>query len=163
SNLGWPEAGRRFQTAGQDAPRRNLVSANRSRALLAGPQRGPRGGHRADARRHLLRRPAGAAPRPRAAAAVAQRGADHERRAAGDAVRRALTLDVDNPASVVACVGRAREGARTVRDVISAEMWEAINTTNLTLLEGDLSARLRKGPYSVYGYVRERSALFWGL
>src|SRR6266576_1223022 len=60
-------------------------------------------------------------------------------------------------------VGRAREGARTVRDVISAEMWEAINTTNLTLLEGDLSARLRKGPYSVYGYVRERSALFWGL
>src|SRR4029079_15960401 len=31
------------------------------------------------------------------------------------------------------------------------------------LLEGDLSARLRKGPYSVYGYVRERSALLWGL
>ena len=80
-----------------------------------------------------------------------------------DAVLSALTLDVDNPASVVACIGRAREGARTVRDVISAEMWEAINTTNLTLLEGDLSARLRKGPYSVYGYVRERSALFWGL
>ena len=80
-----------------------------------------------------------------------------------DSVLSALTLDADNPASVVACIGRAREGARTVRDVISAEMWEAVNTTNMTLLEGDLSARLRKGPYSVYGYVRERSALFWGL
>jgi uncharacterized alpha-E superfamily protein len=55
---------------------------------------------------------------------------------------------------VVSCVGRAREGSRTLRDVISAEMWEAINTTNLTLHEGDLSARLRTGPYSVYQYVR---------
>lgn len=74
-----------------------------------------------------------------------------------------LTLDAANPGSVVSCVGRAREGSRTLRDVISAEMWEAINTTNLTLHEGDLSARLRTGPYSVYQYVRERSALFWGL
>ena len=80
-----------------------------------------------------------------------------------DDVLAALTLDAENPSSVVSCVARAREGARTVRDVISAEMWEAINTTNLTLLEGDLSARLRTGPYSVYQYVRERSALTWGL
>ncbi|HSS58337.1 MAG TPA: alpha-E domain-containing protein [Solirubrobacteraceae bacterium] len=80
-----------------------------------------------------------------------------------DEVLRALTLEPDNPTSVIACIGRAREGARTVRDVISAEMWEAVNTTNLTLVEGDLSARLRSGPYSVYGYVKERCALFWGL
>jgi uncharacterized alpha-E superfamily protein len=80
-----------------------------------------------------------------------------------DEVLAHLTLDAENPASVVSCVGRAREGSRTLRDVISAEMWEAINTTNLTLHEGDLSARLRTGPYSVYQYVRERSALFWGL
>jgi uncharacterized alpha-E superfamily protein len=64
---------------------------------------------------------------------------------------------------VVACIGRAREGARTVRDVISAEMWEAVNTTNLELSEGDLSGRLRTGPSSVYVYVKERCALFWGL
>ena len=30
-----------------------------------------------------------------------------------------LTLDADNQLSVISCVGRAREGARTVRDVIS--------------------------------------------
>jgi len=80
-----------------------------------------------------------------------------------DEVLERLTLDADDPFSVVSCVRRAREGARTVRDVISAEMWEAVNTTNLTLLEGDLSARLRSGPYSFYQYVKERSALFWGL
>ncbi|MGI8623006.1 MAG: alpha-E domain-containing protein [Solirubrobacteraceae bacterium] len=80
-----------------------------------------------------------------------------------DDVLAALTLDLENPASVIACTARAREGARTLRDVLSAEMGEAINTTNLGLLEGDLSARLRTGPYSVYQYVKERSALFWGL
>jgi uncharacterized alpha-E superfamily protein len=86
-----------------------------------------------------------------------------ERPATRDEVLRTLTLEADDPASVVACVARAREGARTVRDVISAEMWESMNTTHLMLRDGDLSARLRTGPYSVYQQVRERSALFWGL
>jgi uncharacterized alpha-E superfamily protein len=80
-----------------------------------------------------------------------------------DEVLRALTLDPDNPTSVVSCISRAREGARTVRDVISAEMWEAVNTTNLELRNGDLTGRLRTGPSSVYVYVKERCALFWGL
>jgi uncharacterized alpha-E superfamily protein len=81
-----------------------------------------------------------------------------------DAVLNALTRDPDNPASVVACVARAREGAQAVRDVISAEMWEAINTTHLRLRDGDLAAtQLASGPYSIYQHVKERSALFWGL
>ena len=80
-----------------------------------------------------------------------------------DAVLDALTFDTENPASVVACVARAREGATTVRDVISAEMWEAINTTHLRLRDGDLSSRQYSGPYSIYKHVKERSALFWGL
>jgi uncharacterized alpha-E superfamily protein len=80
-----------------------------------------------------------------------------------DEVLDALTFDSGNPASVVACVARAREGATTVRDVISAEMWEAINTTHLRLRDGDLSARLYSGPSSIYTHVKERSALFWGL
>ena len=58
---------------------------------------------------------------------------------------------------------QAREGARTVRDVFSAEMWEAINTFHLGLLRRDDSAALRTGPYSVYAYVKERCGLFWGV
>jgi uncharacterized alpha-E superfamily protein len=80
-----------------------------------------------------------------------------------DAVLDALTFDIDNPASVVACAARARVAATTVRDVISAEMWEAINTTHLRLRDGDLSSRLYSGPHSIYKHVKERSALFWGL
>lgn len=74
-----------------------------------------------------------------------------------------LTIDVDEPASLVSCVARAREGARTVRDVISADMWEVINTTHLVLDRNDFSNQLLSSPYSVYRYVKERSALFWGL
>lgn len=78
-------------------------------------------------------------------------------------VMRRMTIDRDEPASVISCVMRAREGARTVRDVISAEMWEAINTTNLRLSDADVERRLELGPYNFFQLVKERSALFWGL
>ncbi|MCL2419148.1 MAG: alpha-E domain-containing protein [Conexibacteraceae bacterium] len=74
-----------------------------------------------------------------------------------------LTLDTDDPASVVSCVYRARERARTLRDVISTEMWEALNSFYLSLGRYDLEAALATGPYSVYQEVKERCALFWGL
>src|SRR4051794_15508819 len=80
-----------------------------------------------------------------------------------DEVVQRLMLDRANPASVASCVTQVREGARTVRDVFSAEMWEAINTFHLGLLRRDMSAALRSGPYSLYAYVRERCALFWGV
>jgi uncharacterized alpha-E superfamily protein len=90
-------------------------------------------------------------------------GVDDPMHARRDEVLARLTVDAEEPASIVSCIARAREGARTVRDVISAEMWEAINTTNLSLTDSDLSATLRSGPYSLYQQVKERSALFWGL
>jgi uncharacterized alpha-E superfamily protein len=74
-----------------------------------------------------------------------------------------LTLDEDNQLSVVSCVRRAREGARTVRDVISAEMWEAINTFHLGLADGGETVTLSAGPYSMTSYVKARCALFWGV
>jgi uncharacterized alpha-E superfamily protein len=74
-----------------------------------------------------------------------------------------LTLDTDNPASVVSCVARARERGRTMRDVISTEMWEALNSFYLLLGRYDLEAALQTGPYSFYQEVKENCALFWGL
>ena len=80
-----------------------------------------------------------------------------------DDVVGVLTTDVENPVSIVSCVNSAREGARTLRDTISAEMWESVNTFQLQLSMRDLHAGLRTGPYSIYSAVKERSALFWGL
>jgi uncharacterized alpha-E superfamily protein len=80
----------------------------------------------------------------------------------GDVAAR-LTLDEETPSSILSCVAVAREGARTLRDTISAEMWEAVNTFHLDLQGRDLSAGLRTGPYSIYSHVKERCGLFWGL
>jgi uncharacterized alpha-E superfamily protein len=78
-------------------------------------------------------------------------------------VARLLTLDTDSPASVVSCVARARERGRTMRDVISTEMWEALNSFYLLLGRYDLQFALQTGPYSFYQEVKEHCALFWGL
>jgi uncharacterized alpha-E superfamily protein len=74
-----------------------------------------------------------------------------------------LTLDTDSPASIVSCVSRARGRGKVLRDVISTEMWEALNSFYLSLGRYDLQAALLSGPYSVYQEVKERCALFWGL
>ena len=90
-------------------------------------------------------------------------GEPPETSASRDEVLRLLTLDPEHPTSVLNCISRAREGARTVRDVFSGEMWEAINTFHLGLLQRNVSAAVQTGPYSVYAYVRERCGLFWGV
>jgi uncharacterized alpha-E superfamily protein len=79
-----------------------------------------------------------------------------------------LTLDAERPGSMLASIERAREGARTVRDVISAEMWEAINTTTLGLRGGGqgwagFNSGAPAGPYLASQYVKERTALIWGV
>jgi uncharacterized alpha-E superfamily protein len=79
-----------------------------------------------------------------------------------------LTLDPERPGSMLASIERAREGARTVRDVISAEMWEAINTTALGLRGGGFgwagfSSTAPAGPTLASQYVKERTALIWGV
>jgi uncharacterized alpha-E superfamily protein len=75
-----------------------------------------------------------------------------------------LTLDPGRPGSMLASIERAREGARTVRDVISAEMWEAINTTSLELRDG-VQPRWEgpTGTSVASQYVKERTALIWGV
>lgn len=91
-------------------------------------------------------------------------GADlGDRPATRDEVVRLLTLDEHDPASVLSCISQAREGARTVRDVFSAETWESINTFHLGLVNADISAVMRTGPYSIYAYVKERCSMFWGV
>ncbi len=83
-----------------------------------------------------------------------------------------LTLDAERPGSMLASIERAREGARTVRDVISAEMWEAINTTALGLRGGTnwgpptragFHSMAPAGPSLASQYVKERTALIWGV
>jgi uncharacterized alpha-E superfamily protein len=89
---------------------------------------------------------------------------DRERPPYGSEALATLTLDADQPGSMLASFDRAREGARTVRDVISAEMWEAINTTTLNLHEdGQIAWSAPATPHLASQYVKQRTALIWGI
>lgn len=86
---------------------------------------------------------------------------DVEGHGSSAAALRELTLDPEHPGSMLASIERARAGARTVRDVISAEMWEAINTTSLRLRRGGWGDPM--SPHLASRYVKERTALIWGV
>ncbi len=44
-----------------------------------------------------------------------------------------MTFDKRNPNSIISCLYEARENARTIREAISKEMWESINTFYLSI------------------------------
>ena len=145
---------------------------DRPRAVLARTLRRARRAHRADARRRLPGDPAGSPRGPagsKLGLGLAAGGHGRPRRAAA-LVRpattslRTLTLDPDNPASVVACVARAREGARTRarrrlgRDV-GGDQHDRPRPARQRPRRGRCApARTRSTRTS-----RERCALFWGL
>ncbi len=71
-------------------------------------------------------------------------------------VSRFLVLDPGNDGSIVSTVGRARESARSVREMISTELWEAVNTFYLELFARNLRHDLEQQPYELYGMVKRR-------
>lgn len=74
-----------------------------------------------------------------------------------------LTFNRDNPNSILNCVTRARENARGIRDNVSAEMWEAINTLYWSLKGDDARPRLEESPEDFFRHILTGSMLFQGL
>jgi uncharacterized alpha-E superfamily protein len=52
-----------------------------------------------------------------------------------DAVAHFLTVDADYGSSILSCVTAARENARSVREIISSEMWEEVNSLYLMVTQ----------------------------
>jgi uncharacterized alpha-E superfamily protein len=74
-----------------------------------------------------------------------------------------LVLDPENAGSIVRSVARARDNARNVRERISTELWEAINTLFLELRARDLRADLESEPYQLYRFVKSRCQTISGV
>jgi len=72
------------------------------------------------------------------------------------AVSHFLVIDDENPGAIVPSIGRARENARSVRELISTELWESINTFWLELRARDLDLEIQHQPYEVYRFVKRR-------
>jgi uncharacterized alpha-E superfamily protein len=74
-----------------------------------------------------------------------------------------LTFDPDNPNSITSCLRTARENARSVREIISSEMWLHLNKFYLMV---NSAARSRKGlesPAAFFTEVKLSSHLFTGV
>ena len=74
-----------------------------------------------------------------------------------------LTFGRDNPHSIAACLSRARENARSVRDRLPSEVWEGINDAWLELAEWPPERITRDGVYPFCQGVRRSSYLILGL
>src|SRR3954451_14157530 len=71
-----------------------------------------------------------------------------------ETVQRWMTWEPDNRSSIVASMATARENARVIREVISAEMWERINFYHLWM-QGNAGRQLYEGNRSeFYGQIR---------
>jgi len=74
-----------------------------------------------------------------------------------------LTFDLKNPNSIVSCVRTARENARTIRDVITSDMWEQMNSFYLMLNDDAAMHRAAESPYDFFSQVKQASQSFVGI
>ena len=78
-------------------------------------------------------------------------------------LRQYMTFDRDNPSSIYTCLTRARENARGIREVVSAEVWENLNTLYWAIRADDAAATLEDGSEEFYRSITTGSLLFQGL
>src|SRR6187200_894137 len=80
-----------------------------------------------------------------------------------ESVIQFLTFDTDNPNSILSCLRIARENARCVREIISAEMWEHINKFYLSVRDGETLTEVLDNPYSFFERVNVSGQQFLGV
>jgi uncharacterized alpha-E superfamily protein len=74
-----------------------------------------------------------------------------------------LTFDRDNPNSIVSCLRAARENARSIREVISSEMWMQVNKFYLMVTGAASRGDAMAEPYEFFNEIKLASHLFEGL
>jgi uncharacterized alpha-E superfamily protein len=79
-----------------------------------------------------------------------------------ESVMRFLAFDPENPNSIYSCVLSARENARSVRETISSEMWQQINTLYL-LITGESRKSMPTSLPDFCQSVRMACHLFQGI
>src|SRR5271166_3922759 len=74
-----------------------------------------------------------------------------------------LTFDRDNPNSILSCLRAARENARSVREIISSEMWEQLNKFYLMVMAAAANPDVLVAPHEFFSNIRMSSHLFVGV
>jgi len=79
-----------------------------------------------------------------------------------DAVCEFVTFAKENPNSIRSCVGLARENARTVREYISSEMWERINSLYLWVNSAEAHQHFAASAIDFYRRIVDYTHQFHG-
>jgi uncharacterized alpha-E superfamily protein len=80
-----------------------------------------------------------------------------------EGVIRFLTFDRNNPNSILRCLASARENGRSIREIISSEMWEHLNNFYLELASEQSVDMALQDPHRFFKIIQMRSHLFTGL
>ncbi|NJM39025.1 MAG: alpha-E domain-containing protein [Akkermansiaceae bacterium] len=81
----------------------------------------------------------------------------------GKAVASFLTLSEENPNSILSCIRAARENARTVRDQISDELWESVNSLKIYAQNSEAASVDLAQSAAFHEQVISTSNLFQGV
>ncbi len=73
-----------------------------------------------------------------------------------------LVFDAESPNSILSCVAAARENARTVREILSSEVWEEINRFHLTLRAPGAREQATQEAHEFFQEVKRSSHLVVG-
>src|SRR4051812_46941371 len=71
-----------------------------------------------------------------------------------DNVIQFLALDIANPNSIVSCLSKARENARSIREVISSETWEQVNRFYLMVSNRAAARRAQESSSTFFSDVK---------
>lgn len=74
-----------------------------------------------------------------------------------------ITLDRDNPNSLVACINYARGNLRTLREKVPTELWDVVNSFYLWLRERHREELTKDSPHQLYKRIKEWTALYQGV
>lgn len=81
----------------------------------------------------------------------------------GDGVLHRLVLDRDDAGSVTASLTSAREHIRSVRELVSTDLWEVVNDLYLTLTAPDAARSVAEQPYALLTTVRRSCLTIYGV
>ena len=74
-----------------------------------------------------------------------------------------LTFDPGNPNSIFSCLRVARENARSVREIITAEMWEHVNKFYLMVRDAASAGDFPEAPHDFFDEIKSDSHLYQGI
>ena len=78
-------------------------------------------------------------------------------------VMRFIVSEAKNPSSMLTSIARAREIARTVRDILPREVWEQINELYLYVGEHAAEAAAKRTRYAFLSHVTQRMQTLTGM